>query len=90
VPKLILDKAIHDNGSGDAEEDPADSQTAVDDLCLFIHPLSLLAVRERSQARTDEGFKEYPRRDAERRNNELPKRDCVDRLRSSDQQTEVD
>ena len=58
MSELTLDETIHDDGSSDAEENPATDQAAVDDLCLRIHSLSLLAIGEGGEASTDEGEKE--------------------------------
>ena len=80
MSKLTLDEAIHDHGSYEADNDTPDSQAAVDDLCLCVHPFSLLAVGERGEARTDKSEKEHLGGEAKRSNDELPKRDCVNRL----------
>lgn len=90
MSELILDETIHDDGSGDAEYNPATNQAAVDDLCLRVHPLSLLAIGEGGEASTDEGTKEQLGGEEERCDDELPKRDGVNRLLESDQQTEGD
>ena len=56
--KLVLDETIHDDGSGNANEDSPAGQASVYDDGLCIHLFSLLAVGERGEARTDEGVKE--------------------------------
>lgn len=90
MSELVLDKTVHDDGSNNAKEDSSNSQAGVDDHCLFIHPLPLLAIGERGKAGTDERVEKQLRRETERCHDELPKCDCVDRLRNSDQQTETD
>ena len=56
--KLTLDETVHDNGRKKTEEKPSTDQTSVDDLCLCIHLLSLFAIGEGGEARSDKGVEE--------------------------------
>ena len=58
MSKLLLDETIHDDGCENTNEDSPAGQSSVDDDCLCIHLLPLLAIGERGEARTDEGVKE--------------------------------
>ena len=78
-----MDETIDDDGSNDTEEDSSAGQAGVDNLRLRIHLFSLFAIRERGEARTDEGIEEYFWKEENRCNDELPKCHGVDRLRDS-------